>query len=317
MNDKDLLAQRFEADRDRLRAVAYRMLGSVSEAEDAVQEAWFKLSRSDASAVENLGGWLTTVVGRVCLDMLRSRTSRREDSLDARVHLPDPVVQAPDQGARTAADPEQQALIADSVGLALLVVLETLGPAERLAFVLHDMFGVSFDEIGPIVGRTPTAARQLASRARRRVRGAAPEPERDAARQRKAVDAFLAAARGGDFEGLLAVLDPDVLLRADGGSLRAVATTLVRGARAVASQALMFSRAEAQGVPVLVNGNAGLLAIEAGSPSALLAFTVSEEGLIVEIDILVDPERLERLDVGALDTGTDKDTGTDTATPED
>ncbi|MFG2333666.1 sigma-70 family RNA polymerase sigma factor [Streptomyces sp. NPDC048604] len=299
--DKDLLARRFEADRGRLRAVAYRMLGSVSEAEDAVQEAWIKLNRSDTSAVENLSGWLTTVVGRVCLDMLRSRTSRREDSLDARVHVPDPVLRAaPDPVARTA-DPEQQALVADSVGLALLVVLETLNPAERLAFVLHDMFGVSFDEIGPLVDRTPAAARQLASRARRRVQGAAPEPERDVTRQRKVVDAFLAASRGGDFEGLLAVLDPDVVLRADGGSLRAAATKLVRGPEAVASQALSFARFQAQGVPVLVNGNAGVLSLQDGRAVALLAFTVSEEGLIVQMDILADPERLERLDVSALD----------------
>ncbi|HEY9375380.1 sigma-70 family RNA polymerase sigma factor [Streptomyces sp.] len=311
-HDKDLLAQRFEADRGHLRAVAYRMLGSVSEAEDAVQEAWFKLNRSDTSAVENLSGWLTTVVGRVCLDMLRSRTSRREESLDAQVHVPDPVVQISEPGARTA-DPEQQALIADSVGLALLVVLETLGPAERLAFVLHDMFGVSFDEIGPIVDRTPAAARQLASRARRRVQGAAPEPERDITRQRKVVDAFLAASRAGDFEGLLAVLDPDVVLRADGGSLRAVATKLVRGPEAVAAQALTFRRFQAVGVPVLVNGNAGVLSVADGRPTALLAFTVSEEGRIIAIDILADPERLELLDVGALDVTTPEDR----ETPED
>src|SRR5919198_1193351 len=231
MDDDEFLAGRFEEHRAHLRKVAYRMLGSVSEADDAVQEAWLRLSRSDTSDVENLGGWLTTVVGRVCLDMLRRRTSRREDPLEA--HLPDPIVSHAD-----GIDPEHEALLADAVGLALLVVLESLGPAERLAFVLHDMFAVPFEEIAPIVGRSPAAARQLASRARRRVRGAAAVPEAHLTRQREVVDAFLAAARGGDFDALLAVLDPDVVLRADRGAVPPGASRVVRGARAVATQAL-------------------------------------------------------------------------------
>src|SRR3954469_12782576 len=223
MTEGEWLAERFEANRTHLRAVAYRMLGSVSEADDAVQEAWLRLSRTDASQVANLGGWLTTVVARVSLDMLRSRTARREQPLET--HVPEPIVSS-DAGA----DPEQEALIADSVGLALLVVLETLSPAERLAFVLHDMFGVPFDEIAPIVDRSPVAARQLASRARRRVRGAAPAPDPDLARQRQVVDAFLAAARDGDFDALVAVLDPDVVLRVDRGAVRPGASQEVRGA---------------------------------------------------------------------------------------
>ncbi|MET9433712.1 RNA polymerase sigma factor SigJ [Streptomyces sp. NPDC006551] len=291
MGEKDLLAERFEADRAHLRAVAYRMLGSLSEAEDAVQETWFKLCRSDVSGVENLSGWLTTVVGRVCLDMLRSRAARREDPLE--YYVPDPVVSAAGENA----GPEQEALRADSVGLALLVVLETLAPAERLAFVLHDMFAVSFDEIAPVVGRTPAAARQLASRARRRVRGAGPAPEPDVTRQRKAVDAFLAASRGGDFEGLLAVLDPDVVLRADGGTLRAAASKFVRGAEAVIGQALTFARFRHTARPVLVNGAAGVVSIAEGHAMALMAFTIVDDR-IVEIDILADPERLERLGIG-------------------
>ena len=232
MDEHEWLAERFEANRTHLRAVAYRMLGSLSEADDAVQEAWLRLSRSDTSGVENLGGWLTTVVARVCLDMLRSRKSRREEPLDA--HVPEPIVSRED-----GIDPEHEALLADSVGLALLVVLETLAPAERLAFVLHDMFAVPFDEIAPIVGRSPTAARQLASRARRRVQGAATVPDADLTRQREVVDAFLAASRGGDFDALLAVLDPDVVLRADRAAVPAGASREVRGAAAVAEQALL------------------------------------------------------------------------------
>ena len=284
MGETDWLAEQFEGNRTHLRAVAYRMLGSLSEADDAVQETWLRLSRSDAGAIENMGGWLTTVVARVCLNMLQSRRTRREEP------LPEPLVSRAD-----AIDPEQEALLADSVGLALLVVLETLAPPERLAFVLHDMFAVPFDEIAPIVGRSPTAARQLASRARRRVRGSAPVPDPDLARQRAAVDAFLAAARDGDFEGLLAVLDPDVVLHADRGPHREV-----HGAQAVASQALTFAHLAAAGRPALVNGAAGLVAIVRGRPFSVLGFTVSD-GRIVEIDVLADPERLARLDLTMLD----------------
>ncbi|MFD5328149.1 RNA polymerase sigma factor SigJ [Streptomyces sp. NPDC127092] len=287
--DKDLLAERFQADRGHLRAVAYRMLGSLSEAEDAVQEAWFKLNRSDVSDVRNLSGWLTTVVGRVCLDMLRSRTSRREDPLE--YYVPDPVVR--DEGT---ADPEQEALLADSVGLALLVVLETLAPAERLAFVLHDMFSVSFDEIAPIVDRTPAATRQLASRARRRVQGAAPAPAPDATRQRQVVDAFLAASQAGDFEGLLTVLDPDVVLRVDGGDLAAAASKLIRGAEAVTAQALTFAKFRHDARKVTVNGAAGLVSLVNGAPVGLMAFTIVDTR-IVQIDIVADPERLSALGV--------------------
>ncbi|GAA2789802.1 RNA polymerase sigma factor SigJ [Streptomyces showdoensis] len=285
--DEDLLAARFDADRGHLRAVAYRMLGSLSEAEDAVQEAWFRLSRSDTSDVRNLSGWLTTVVGRVCLDLLRSRAARREDPLEH--YVPDPVVR--EEGV---ADPEKEALRADSVGLALLVVLETLTPAERLAFVLHDMFAVSFDEIAPLVDRTPAAARQLASRARRRVRGAAPAPGPGLARQREVVDAFLAASRGGDFEGLLAVLDPDVVLRADGGTRLGAASKLVRGAETVTAQALTFARFRHASRPVVVNGAAGLVSLADGRPVGLMAFTIAGDR-IVEIDIVADPERLASL----------------------
>ncbi|ASQ98680.1 RNA polymerase sigma factor SigJ [Streptomyces sp. 11-1-2] len=295
MNENHLLAEGFEAHRGHLRAVAYRMLGSLSEADDAVQEAWLRLSRSDTAVVENLGGWLTTVVGRVCLDMLRSRTARREEPLG--VHLPDPVI-----SGETGPGPEDQALLADSVGLALLVVLETLAPAERLAFVLHDLFAVPFDEIAPIVDRTPAAARQLASRARRRVRGAAPVPDADLARQREVVGAFLAAARDGDFEGLISVLDPDVVLRADYGPAPAPAPREVRGAAAVADQALTFSRLSGPGLlarPALVNGAVGVVRSRDGRPFSVLAFTVTD-GRIVAIDILADPERLNGLDLTVL-----------------
>jgi RNA polymerase sigma-70 factor, ECF subfamily len=293
VDERDWLTERFEEHRTHLRAVAYRMLGSLNEADDAVQEAWLRLSRADTSGVENLGGWLTTIVARVCLDMLRSRESRREEPLG--VHVPDPIVSRAD-----GLDPEHEALLADSVGLALLVVLETLAPAERLAYVLHDVFAVPFDEIAPIVGRTPTAARQLASRARRRVRGAPTVPDVDLARQREVVDAFIAAARGGDFDALLAVLDPDVVLRADGGAVRAGASREVRGASAVAENALTFARLAPFGRPALVNGAAGVVAAPGGKPFAVLGFTITG-GKIVEIDILADPERLRQLDLAVLD----------------
>ncbi|MEV6669702.1 sigma-70 family RNA polymerase sigma factor [Streptomyces sp. NPDC051162] len=284
MTEKELLAERFEAHRTHLRAVAYRMLGSLSEADDAVQEAWLRLSRSDADSVENLGGWLTTVVGRVCLDMLRSRRSRGEEPLEARV--PDPIVDSPD-----GIDPEHQALLADSVGLALLVVLETLAPAERLAFVLHDMFAVPFDEIAPMVGRTPAAARQLASRARRRVRGSAPAPDSDLTRQRQVVDAFLTAARGGDFDALVAVLHPDVVLRADTG---AGAPQEVHGAAAVAGRALTFQRLSHFARPALVNGSMGIVTDVDGVPMAVMGFTIVD-GRVRTIDILADTGRLRGL----------------------
>ncbi|MFC9326927.1 RNA polymerase sigma factor SigJ [Kitasatospora sp. NPDC057015] len=295
MNDQEFLALRFEEHRTHLRAVAYRMLGSLSEADDAVQEAWLRLGRAGSDGVGNLGGWLTTVVGRVCLDMLRSRRTRREDPLD--VHLPDPIISSPE-----GAGPEQQALLADSVGLALLVVLETLPPAERLAFVLHDLFAVPFDEIAPIVDRSPAAARQLASRARRRVQGATPSAEGDLSRQREVVDAFLAAARDGDFDALVAVLDPEVVLRADyGGSALGAASRTVRGAAAVARGAVTFSQAARFAQPVLVNGTPGLLTAPRGEPFSVMGFTV-RGGLIVGIDVLADPERLRRLDLSVLDT---------------
>ncbi|WP_369216679.1 RNA polymerase sigma factor SigJ [Streptomyces flavofungini] len=290
------VAAAFEEHRPRLNAVAYRMLGSLAESEDAVQEAWFRLSRSDAAEVRNLGGWLTTVVGRVCLDLLRSRQARREDSLDVSLetHVPDPVLSRLDT-----ADPEQEALLADSVGLALLVVLDTLAPAERLAFVLHDMFAVPFDDIAPVVERSAAATRQLASRARRRVRDSAPAPETDVAKQREVVDAWMAATRAGDFDALLALLDPDVVLRADSGDLSSGLSQLVRGATAVAGQAAMFaSLADVQAV-VLVNGLPGLVAAPGGTVFSVGAFTVVD-GRITEINILADPERLRDLDAGAL-----------------
>jgi RNA polymerase sigma factor (sigma-70 family) len=293
MDESDWIAERFEKHRTHLRAVAYRMLGSLTDADDAVQEAWLRLSRSDTAAIENLRGWLTTVVARVCLNIMRSRKTRREESLG--VHMPEPIVSRED-----AIDPEHQALLADSVGLALLVVLETLAPAERLAFVLHDMFAMPFDEIAPIVGRSPTATRQLASRARRRVQGVAPVPDPDLARQREAVEAFLAAARDGDFDTLLAVLDPDVVVRADRGGVRAGAT-VVRGARAVAGQALTFSRLIGRARPALVNGAAGIVSwLPDGRPFSVIGFTVTR-GKIAAIDILADPARLRQLDLTVLD----------------
>ena len=293
MDEHEWLAERFEEHRSHLRAVAYRMLGSVSEADDAVQEAWLRLSRSDSREIENMGGWLTTVVGRVCLNMLRSRRTRREDPLE--VHVPEPIVSRED-----GVDPEQEALLADSVGLALLVVLETLSPAERLAFVLHDIFGVPFDEIGPMVDRSPAAARQLASRARRRVQGEAPAPDPDLGRQREVVDAFFAAAREGDFDALVAVLDPDVVLRSDGGTARPGATHVVHGAEAVGRRAMTFARLSPFVRPALVNGAAGVVVAPRGRVFSVMAFTV-RDGRIVAIDGLADPDRLKELDLTVLD----------------
>ena len=290
MTDSEFLAEQFEATRPHLRAVAYRMLGSLNEADDAVQEAWLRLSRSDANEIDNLGGWLTTVVARVSLDMLRSRRSRREESLE--LQMPEPIVSRVD-----GLDPEHEALLADSVGLALLVVLEKLNPAERLAFVLHDMFAVPFDEIGRMVDRSPDAARQLASRARRRVRGEAPAPDSDLAEQRRVVDAFFAAARDGDFDRLVAVLDPDVVSRGEGGAEGFVE---VHGAGAVASRALRFAHLAPYVRPALVNGAAGVVVAPRGRPFAVIGFTVAG-GRIVEIDALADPERLARLDLTILD----------------
>lgn len=296
MNGTDVLADRFEEHRGHLKAVAYRMLGSVAEAEDAVQESWLKLSRSDPDEIHNLGGWLTTVVGRVCLDMLRSRASRREDPIDE-TFVPDPVIRP-----LSHIDPEQEVLQADSVGLALLVVLETLEPAERLAFVLHDMFAVPFDDIAPIVERSSAATRQLASRARRRVRGATPSSEPDLGRQRQVVDAFMAAARAGDFEALVAVLHPDVVLRADSGALvgGAAASKTVRGAKPVAEQALLFRQFAQFARVVLVNGEIGVVNAPEGRPLSVMGVTVAD-GRIVALNILADPERLARLDLGAFD----------------
>jgi len=285
-----LLAVRFEENRTQLRAVAYRMLGSVTEADDAVQEAWLRLSRTDASDVRNLGGWLTTVVSRVCLDMLRSRKSRREDPLDT--FVPDPVL--------TKMDPEEEAVQTDSVGLAMLVVLETLGPAERLAFVLHDMFGLSFDEVAEIVDKTPAAARQLASRARRRVQGA-PANEGDPDRHREIAEAFIAASRGGDFEGLLALLDPDVVLRADAGDVPAGATgssRLIRGALTVVKQALTFTKLAPHTRLAMVNGTPGMVTVVNNRLMGVMSLTVSN-GRITEINILADINRLNHLPIPA------------------
>jgi RNA polymerase sigma factor (sigma-70 family) len=292
MGEDDWLALRFEAQRGRLRAVAYRMLGSLAEAEDAVQETWLRLSRSGADDIENLAGWLTTVTGRVCLDMLRSRRARREDPLG--VHVPDPIVQTGTPG------PEDEAVLADSVGLALLVVLDTLAPAERLAFVLHDMFGVPFEEIGQIVGRSEAAAKMLASRARRRLQDTAPEPDTDPARQREVVNAFVAASQRGDFDALVAVLDPEVVLRADTGAARPGLSKMVRGAAAVAAQALMFQRFSRSVQSALVNGTPGLVTAPGGQPFSVMGFTI-RGGKIAEIDILADPDRLAQLDLIILD----------------
>jgi RNA polymerase sigma factor (sigma-70 family) len=292
MDSLDGLVQRFEETRPRLKTIAYRMLGSLAEAEEAVQDAWLRLGKSEADEIQSLDGWLTTIVARLCLNRLRARRTRSE------VHLPDPVL-APGEHA----DPEQHALLADSVGLALLLVLDTLDPAERLAFVLHDMFDVSFDEIARLVERTPTAARQLASRARRSVRGASPpEADRDVARQREVVNAFFAAARDGDFDALLAILHPDVVLRSEGTPTRPTASVVVRGAEQVARRASNFAKRPSTRHPLLVNGAAGVVVVVGGKPSSVLGFTVSG-GVIVEINAFGDPKRLENLglDFDALD----------------
>jgi RNA polymerase sigma-70 factor, ECF subfamily len=286
MEERDWLANRFEEHRSHLRAVAYRMLGSVPEAEDALQEAWLRVSRADATDVRNMREWLTTVVGRVCLNMLRSRRSRREEYT---VHVPDPLVSLDES-----VDPEHEALLADAVGLALLVVLDTLAPAERLAFVLHDMFAVPFDDIATLLDRSPVAARQLARRARRRVQGS-PEPDADLARQRAVVDAFFAASRDGDFDALVAVLDPDVALRIDGGVLREEASLVLRGAREVAAHTATYARLSPFVRPALVNGAAGAVVAPRGRPFSVMAFKVTN-GRITAIDALVDPERLALLD---------------------
>ncbi len=290
MDERNWLAERFEADRARLRGVAYRMLGSLSEADDAVQEAWLRLSRADASDIDNLNGWLTTVVGRIALDMLRSRASRREESLDG-------APRAPIARDAAADDPEQEAVLADSVGLAMMVVLDTLTPAERLAFVLHDMFAVPFDDIAPIVGRTPAAARQLASRARRRVQGLPALPDADLDRQRAVVDAFLAAARGGDFAALLNVLAPDVVLRGDRVPTWA-GTPEVRGAEVVARQAVRGGARAAR--PALINGAVGVVVAPRGRLLMALAFTI-EGDQVVSIDVVAEPDRLRQLDLAVLD----------------
>lgn len=293
MDERDWLVERFEEHRPHLRAVAYRMLGSLAEADEAVQDAWIRVSRAGADGVENLRAWLTTIVARVCLNALRARKARPEDA--AGVHLPDPIVRRPDEH-----DVESEALMADSVGLALQVVLDTLTPAERLAFVLHDIFDVPFDEIGPMVGRSAAAARQLASRARRRVQGtSAPAPDRDLGRQREVVDAFFAAAHRGDFEGLVAVLDPDVVVRSDGGRLRPDLSHVRRGATEVARTALAFAQPHVTRHPVLVNGGPGVLGTLNGRAVGVMSFTVAG-GKIVEIDCLLDPERLARLDLERL-----------------
>jgi RNA polymerase sigma factor (sigma-70 family) len=291
MTETDWPAEAFEQERPRLRAVAYRMLGSTSEADDAVQEAWLRLDRSDAEAIENLGAWLTTVVARIALNMLRSRNTRREQPFDQR--MPDPIVDPID-----GSDPEHEALVADSVGIALLMVLETLGPAERLAFVLHDTFGVPFDEIAEIVDRSPDAARQLASRARRRLRATNAVPDPDLAEQRRLVEAFLAASREGDFEALVAVLHPDVVLRADFGPSRE--TEEVHGVDAALERARSYASLAASAHMILINGAPGLVTLVNGRPFSLGAVSV-REGRIAEIDFLGDPERLARLDLSWLD----------------
>ena len=293
MDENEWLAERFEEHRAHMRAVAYRMLGSLTEADDAVQDAWLRVSRAGAGEVENLAWCLTTIVARVCLNVLRSRGARREDAVGA--HVPDPVVIP--EGALP---PNEEAVLADSVGLALLVVLDTMAPAERLTFVLHDMFDLPFEEIAPMVGRSPAAARQLASRARRRVRGAeVPAPDADLARQRDVVDAFFLAARGGDFDALVALLDPDVVLRADFGARRRPPSRVVHGAEDVARQALMFSVPAAELHPALVNGAAGVVVTVHGRPFAVMGFTVTE-GRIVEIDAIGDADRVSRIAASVL-----------------
>ena len=293
MDDNEWLAERFEDHRPRLRAVAYRMLGSLADADDAVQDAWERVNRAGADDVENMGGWLTTIVARVCLNMLRSRNIRREESLG--VSIPDPVVYPEGE-----LHPEEEALQADSVGLALQVVIDTLAPAERLVFVLHDMFDLPFDEIGPLVGRTPQAARQVATRARRRIKGVGiSEPERDLVRQRAVVEAFFAAGRAGDFDALVAVLHPDVVLRADFSPGRPRRSTVVHGAAAVARQARIGARTGADVQPALVNGAAGVVITLRGQPFSVMAFSIAD-GKIVEIDAISDPERVERVAAAVL-----------------
>jgi RNA polymerase sigma factor (sigma-70 family) len=292
VHDHDHLTERFDRQRPRLHAVAYRMLGSMSDADDAVQEAWLRLHRADTDAVANIDAWLTTVVTRLCLDHLRARQRRREDT--GNVYVADPIVSVDE-----ADQPAESAVLADSVGLALLVVLDTLDPDERLAFVLHDMFAVPFDEIGPMIDRSAAAARQLASRARRRVRGQAPAPDQDLARQRAVVDAFFAAARDGDFDGLVAVLHPDVVLRSDGGAARPGLTTVLTGAETVAAQAVTFGALSPLARRALVNGAAGVVVSDGGTPISVMGFTVVD-GRIVAIDVVADPERLERLDLDAF-----------------
>ncbi|MEV8592623.1 sigma-70 family RNA polymerase sigma factor [Streptomyces sp. NPDC052012] len=296
MSDEELLAERFEEHRARLRSVAYRMLGSSAEAEDAVQETWLKLGRTDADEIDNLGGWLTTVTGRVCLDMLRSRTARREQPMDE-TFVPDPVIRP-----LSHIDPEQQAMHTDSVGVALLVVLETLEPDERLAFVLHDMFAVPFDDIAPVVERSSAATRQLASRARRRVKDATPSSEPDVGRQRQVLDAFMAAARGGDFEALVAVLHPDVVLRADAGALvrGAGASKRLQGAKTVAESAMMFARYTAAATTAWVGDSLGLVSLVDGRPHSVMSVTIAD-GRITGMYILADPERLDRLELPDLE----------------
>jgi RNA polymerase sigma factor (sigma-70 family) len=289
VDGQDDLARQFEARRGRLRAVAYRMLGSLSEADDAVQETWLALSRGDAGQISSLDGWLTTAVSRACLKTLRTRRARREVPLDW--HVPDPVVTGQDGGG-----PEQAALLAGDIGLALLTVLDTLAPAERLAFVLHDMFAVPFDQIAVVLARTPAAARQLASRARRRVRRAAPVPDPDPARQREVVEAFFAASRKGDIDALIAVLAPDVVVRSDGGPARPGLSAVLRGAADAAKGALGFARLSPFVHPVLVNGAAGAVAAPNGRPYSVMAFTVTG-GKITAVHILADPDRLRRLDL--------------------
>lgn len=298
MHEQQDLADSFERHRPRMRSLAYRMLGSVSEAEDAVQDAWLRLSRVDAGAmtdpIDNLGGWLTTVVTRICLNYLRARSTRGEEPLDW--HVPDPLIEADAHG-----DPERQAVIADSVGLALLVVLDTLTPGERLAFVLHDMFDLPFEQIAPLVERSPEATRQLASRARRRVRGG-PAPDLDPALQRRVVDAFFAAARAGDFEGLVGMLDPGVILRADAGAGKPELSVLLRGPSAVAGRALMFARPDADLLPATIGGSAGVVVMVGDRTVSVMSFTIVG-GRVTEINALVDPARLARLDISALTRG--------------
>jgi RNA polymerase sigma factor (sigma-70 family) len=294
IDEGDWLVEHFEEHRPHLRAVAYRMLGSLAEADEAVQDAWLRVSRAGAEGIENFRGWLTTIVARVCLNALHARKARPEDA--AGVHLPDPIVGRADE-----LDPEHEVLMADSVGLALQIVLDTLPPAERLAFVLHDMFDVPFDEIGAMVGRSSTAARQLASRARRRVHGASvPAPDPDLARQRQVVDAFFAAAHRGDFDALVALLDPDVVLRSDGGERRPALSFVRRGAAEVARTAVTSAQPAAVKIPALVNGAAGVVVMTNGRPFVVMGFTVAR-GKIVEIDCLLDPDRLARLDLAVLD----------------